>query len=109
MGATAPSLVPKVIGHIERDGTAALVTTYAESSGPRDAAAHRALGLALGQMHSGDRGEFGFDCDTFCGVTRQDNTWEKRWDVFFQRRLGDLVVQIGDARVSKVWDTMVER
>lgn len=109
MSETAPSIIPKIIGHVEKDGLAALVTTY-HDSGSRSEASQRALGRALAEMHSGDKGRFGFDCPTFCGVTEQDNTWSESWLEFYRdRRLGDLVKRLGDRKVSEVWEAMCER
>ncbi|GMK54867.1 hypothetical protein CspeluHIS016_0114530 [Cutaneotrichosporon spelunceum] len=122
-----PGLVPKILGYVDAD-VSALVTEYA-SRGEGGGGGQAALGRALAEMHRAPRpprlpcaetgqvvgqdaldrlaaytGQFGFTVPTHCGATEQDNTWTASWAVFFrERRLGDLVRRIGDARVDRAW------
>lgn len=60
--------------------------------------------------HATYTGLFGFAVPTHCGATEQDNTWTEGWEEFFRdRRLGDLVSRIGDARVERAWERCLER
>lgn len=127
MARTAPpGLIPRILGYVDADAaedeTGALVTEYADGRGGGGQAA---LGRVLALMHrppaeqAGEEGggpdveyngKFGFPVPTHCGATEQDNAWEESWEVFFrERRLGDLVRRIGDARVDKAWKRCLER
>ncbi len=48
------------------------------------------LGERLALLHQRSRSErHGFELDTYCGLTRQDNTWTQDWVAFWRdRRLG---------------------
>ncbi|BEI88189.1 uncharacterized protein CcaverHIS019_0109070 [Cutaneotrichosporon cavernicola] len=126
-----PGLVPRVLGYVDAD-VGALVTEYADGRGGRGGR-QAALGRALAEMHcpppseagagggeavaqnaldkiTAYTGKFGFPVPTHCGVTEQDNTWTESWEEFFRdRRLGDLVRRIGEARVNKAWGRCKER
>ena len=123
MAMTAPpGLIPRVIGFKDVGGLGAMVSTYADRGGHRRDA-QRKLGEAVAGMHSRPSsghedgevdhaytGKYGFGVPTHCGATEQDNTWEESWEAFFRdRRLGDIVRRLGDAKVTKTWDRMKER
>ncbi|KAL1409469.1 fructosamine 3 kinase [Vanrija albida] len=107
MAASAPAgLVPAVIGYAESEGEAGMVSAYAE--GTRGPAFQRRLGEALAAMHCpGESQQYGFELPTHCGATAQDNAWNGSWEAFFRdQRLGALVAQIRDARVSALWEEL---
>jgi protein-ribulosamine 3-kinase len=112
MNRTAPAgFCPRSFGIAkdEKSGQAGMVSEYFELGGRKD---QRALGKALAEMHRESPGinRFGFHVDTFCGATRQDNSWTEGWKEFFvQRRAGDLVRRLGDRSVTTLWEMMQEK
>lgn len=116
MGEAAPDLVPKLFGYgydNHNHNEACMISQWFEMRGSwRDPAHQRELGRKLAQMHrfipdAGHDGRFGFPVATHCGVTKQDNTWEEEWEVFYgERRLGDLVRRIGDRTITQSWERM---
>lgn len=58
-------------------------------SGTPSAHSDEALGRGLAELHRQSSPQFGFERDTFCGTTRQPNTWATRWvDFYAEARLG---------------------
>ena len=121
MALTAPSnLVPRIHAfEVDTDKTAAAMITQYFDLGSRkgQAQTQRQLGQALARMHQvppegsqGHIGRYGFEAPTFCGATKQDNTWEEDWATFFRdRRLGDLVRRIKDREICAAWDEVLRR
>nr|CDI54208.1 conserved hypothetical protein [Melanopsichium pennsylvanicum 4] len=97
---SAGRLVPKVhaSGKTSDGRQAYLITDYLDLKPSVNRAGQKMLGQKLAQMHQkglNERGKFGFDVATFCGVTRQDNTWSASWPKFWaDQRIGDLVNRI---------------
>lgn len=114
----APNLIPKLIGlEISESGKeGGMVSEYFKLSSTSTPAIQRQLGKMIAEMHrvpSGEEGydgKFGFERNTFCGVTEQDNGWEDDWGVFFRdKRLGHLVSRIGDQEVQDAWEEMLRK
>lgn len=88
----------------EIDGVAAgqgyLVTDYKDISGRLTGRTQSQLGRTLALMHkygTSENGQYGFDIPTYCGDTKQDNTWTTSWVEFFaDRRILPLVKETGD-------------
>lgn len=82
-------VVPEVV-HAEdaTDGRPGfLVTEYLEP-GPHERGHDEVLGRGLAELHRVSANQFGFDIDTFCGLTRQPNTWTTSWlDFYVTHRL----------------------
>ncbi|CBQ73838.1 conserved hypothetical protein [Sporisorium reilianum SRZ2] len=80
------------------DGRAYLVTDYLDLRGSINKTGQRMLGHRLAEMHkrgTSQDGRFGFGVATYCGVTRQDNSWNTSWPKFWaDQRIGDLVNRI---------------
>ena len=112
MGRTASKLVPRVIGfEVDESGKeAGMVSQYFDLATFRSSGSQETLGKRLAEMHKPAEegmGKYGFDVPTHCGVTEQDNRWEKEWEVFFRdRRLGDLVRRLGDGEITSAWEKM---
>jgi protein-ribulosamine 3-kinase len=76
-----------------------IVMEYLPPEGRRGDATDEALGRGLAAIHRRRADTFGFDADTYCGSTRQDNTRSASWVEFYRdRRLGLLVRLIADER-----------
>ena len=113
MALTAPSgFVPAFYGIQVEGNKAGMVSEHFDLGGRKD---QKALGEMLAEMHRPppagaegvEEGKYGFAVPTFCGETRQDNTWTEDWKTFFtERRVGDLVRRLGDRDVSKLWEEM---
>ncbi|GAC93871.1 fructosamine-3-kinase [Pseudozyma hubeiensis SY62] len=80
------------------DGRAYLITDYLELKSSINKAGQKRLGSRLAEMHKkgiNQEGRFGFGVATYCGVTRQDNSWNISWPKFWaDQRIGDLVRRI---------------
>lgn len=64
--------------------------------GPAGARADEALGRGLARVHAQLAARFGFECATYCGATRQDNTPCDSWAEFYAtRRLRPLLDALG--------------
>ena len=60
--------------------------------GPASTAQHETVGRCLAALHRTSSARFGFLRDTFCGATRQVNTWTPAWVPFYTtQRLGTQV------------------
>jgi protein-ribulosamine 3-kinase len=116
MSLTAPQLIPKLIG-LEKSPSGdeiGMVSEYFDLSPIHSPENHRQLGRQIAEMHSvlpetneECRGRYGFQQNTYCGVTEQYNGWEEDWGVFFKdRRIGDLVRRIGDRDIASAWDDL---
>lgn len=67
-------------------------------AGSRGPAFDEAIGRGLARLHRASSPRFGFDRDTFCGTTRQPNTWAPRWIPFYgEARLGHQIALATDA------------
>ncbi|CAD6885822.1 unnamed protein product [Tilletia controversa] len=110
-------IVPRVYGSgtvdTDKDGRrrseAYLITDYLSLSSRVDSSGQATLGRRLALMHSASPPEhrYGFDVPTHCGVTEQDNTYERDWRTFWERRrIGNLVERIGDQRLSSLQEEM---
>jgi fructosamine-3-kinase len=76
-----------------------IVMEYLPPAGGRGVAADEALGRGLAAIHRCSAEAFGFEADTYCGPTRQDNTRSTSWvDFYRENRLRFLVDLIADAR-----------
>ncbi|WVQ79553.1 hypothetical protein IAT38_001652 [Cryptococcus sp. DSM 104549] len=119
MGRTSQHLVPEVMGFdVDASGKeAGMVTQYFDLGSSRGNQTQKVLGKKLAEMHhpppegtEGYAGKYGFAVPTHCGVTKQDNTWEESWEVFFRdRRLGELVKRIGDSQISGLWKELSQK
>jgi fructosamine-3-kinase len=59
---------------------------------PSTAAQEERLGRGLARIHHARAPKFGFEVATYCGATRQENTWSSSWPEFYgARRLAPLV------------------
>ncbi|MEQ8277556.1 MAG: fructosamine kinase family protein [Deltaproteobacteria bacterium] len=91
MRAAATSLViPEVIAFEDPVAGAAgfLVTTYLEP-GRRTADFDEVLGRGLAELHGATRRTYGFEIDTYCGLTLQPNAATSGWVEFYrEHRLG---------------------
>ncbi|KAJ1598506.1 hypothetical protein NDA14_002268 [Ustilago hordei] len=81
-----------------QDGRAYLITDYLDLRPWINKSGQKVLGRRLAEMHKrgvNEDGRFGFDVATYCGVTRQDNSWNTSWPKFWaDQRIGDLVNRI---------------
>jgi protein-ribulosamine 3-kinase len=76
-----------------------IVMEYLPPAGGRGVPTDEVLGRGLAAVHRSTADAFGFDADTYCGPTRQDNTRSTSWVEFYRdRRLGFLVRIIAEAR-----------
>lgn len=99
------------------DGRAYLVTDYLQLRPSIGRAGQKRLGKRLAEMHKrgiNRDGCFGFDVATFCGVTRQDNSWNTSWPKFWEdQRIGDLVNRIfaeqGDSELKDLETQMRDK
>lgn len=83
--ATAQLVVPRVIA---ASPDAFLVLEFLPPA-PRGTDFDDRLGRALADLHLSAAAQFGFDRDTFCGATRQPNTWHSSWIEFYaNQRIG---------------------
>jgi fructosamine-3-kinase len=111
-GTRGPIVIPRSIGH----GSAPHPFLLLEDLGPgRDSQlAQEQAGLGLALLHRQRGTAFGFDRETFCGTTRQSNSWTARWlDFYRQHRLGDQVARarnadLLDARDRALLDRLIE-
>jgi fructosamine-3-kinase len=74
-----------------------LITEFLEpkSSGAGGPDDDEALGRGLAKLHQRTAARFGFPTDTYCGATRQPNTWCDTWPAFYaDRRIRPLVEAI---------------
>jgi protein-ribulosamine 3-kinase len=114
MARVCPDLVPRIICSGTEGEQAWSITEWFTLQPSTSTDTQAELGRKLAQMHSRASDDtkdekYGFDIPTHCGVTEQDNTWEKDWMTFFRdRRLGDLVNRIADNEISAQWERMRE-
>ncbi len=55
------------------------------------------LGHGLAKIHQTFHDKYGYDSDTYCGTTRQNNKWNDSWPDFFRfQRIGCLIEQLRD-------------
>ncbi|KAJ3309890.1 hypothetical protein HDU76_003504 [Blyttiomyces sp. JEL0837] len=75
------------------------------------------LAIKLAELHSPSNKSsnrlFGFDVVTFCGDTRQNNRWEERWDLFFEKRRIRPLVEVvwkeyGDEEIKRLGELVCE-
>lgn len=105
--AIVPSLCPRshAWGQLtQHGGTGAFLATefvdMNSSTGPSTSGSGSSLARKLADLHTtrapllnGGRG-FGFPCPTYCGDTRQDNSWHLSWANFFaNNKLRDILHQ----------------
>jgi protein-ribulosamine 3-kinase len=73
------------------------------------------LGRELATLHRKTSVQYGFDDATYCGSTRQDNTWTTSWTEFFrERRLGALLRMVEAERglaasERRTYDALLDR
>lgn len=93
-----PIIVPEVVAVKEvNESPGFLLLEYLESGHTRHG--DEDLGRGLAQLHRFRGEKFGFQSPTYCGLTLQDNTWQKNWPRFFaEQRIGTLVRLIGQQR-----------
>ncbi|MFI5007897.1 MAG: fructosamine kinase family protein [Solirubrobacterales bacterium] len=92
-------VVPRVFGAWEPDGRrpAMIVMEYLPPA--RAAQGQEALGRGLAAVHRSTADRFGFSGPTYCGATRQDNTWTAAWVEFYrERRLRAILRMVEDER-----------
>ncbi|RPA86356.1 Ketosamine-3-kinase [Ascobolus immersus RN42] len=119
-----PDFCPTPIAHGTINGTSYLLTSFLhlDSRGGRSDEEQRGLARSLAKLHTSPspNGQFGFDVPTYCGATKQDNTWHDKWaDFFSEARLGGVVDAIKKERrgraaeveavVGKVREKVVRR
>jgi protein-ribulosamine 3-kinase len=76
-----------------------IVMEYLSPAGGRGGAADEVLGRGLAAIHRSTADAFGFEADTYCGPTRQDNARSTSWVEFYRdRRLAFLVDLVAAAR-----------
>jgi protein-ribulosamine 3-kinase len=94
-----PSLVPKVFGWGTLLQGGFLITQHLNLS---SSILPAEFGLKLGKLHQTATSQsFGFQCPTYCGSTRLDNTWNNNWIEFFKnQRLEAIVAQIPSRELS---------
>lgn len=104
--------IPRVIAAAgpTSSGPGFLILEYLppRSGGTRE---DEALGRGLAAVHAHEAPRYGFECATYCGATRQDNTSCDSWPEFYAtRRLGPLLDALGlrgDER--RPFDRLIER
>lgn len=111
--ATSGLAIPRVVAARGPEaGAPALIVMEFLDPGPLD---DEALGVGLAQMHRGSAPAFGFEADTYCGLTRQDNTNTPSWTEFYaRRRLAPLVARIDTAHGlsaadRRVYERLIDR
>jgi fructosamine-3-kinase len=81
----------------------------------RAAQGQEALGRGLAAVHRSAAGRFGFAGPTYCGATRQDNTWTATWVEFYrERRLRAILRRVEedrglDAAERRAYERVLER
>ena len=76
-----------------------IVMEYLPPAEGRGSTIDEALGRGLAAIHRSTADAFGFETDTYCGPTRQDNTRSTSWIEFYRdRRLRFLVDLVSAAR-----------
>ncbi|KAI5787214.1 Fructosamine/Ketosamine-3-kinase [Geopyxis carbonaria] len=105
-----PALAPKPVAHGPLDETTNgyfLLTDFITPAG-----SDVELARKLGELHTApgsEDGRFGFDVPTWCGATRQDNTWESSWITFFsERRLRAVSAEL-DMELRETVDAVIAR
>ncbi|EST09464.2 Fructosamine/Ketosamine-3-kinase [Kalmanozyma brasiliensis GHG001] len=99
------------------DGRAYLITDYLDLKPSISRSGQKVLGQRLAEMHKRGvhpDGRFGFGVATYCGVTRQENSWNTSWPKFWaDQRIGDLVNRInadqGDPELKDLEQQMRDR
>lgn len=108
-------VVPRVFGAWEPEGRrpAMIVMEYLP---PAIAAkGEEALGRGLAALHRKTADRFGFAGPSYCGATRQDNTWTATWPEFFrERRLRAILRMVEEARgldpaERRAYERVIER
>ncbi|MCB9654791.1 MAG: fructosamine kinase family protein [Deltaproteobacteria bacterium] len=87
--ASADLIVPEVI-HAEdaTESSPGLLITEYLAPGSQSKTYDEELGRGLAAMHRVSANQFGFDIDTYCGLTRQPNAWTTPWlDFYITHRL----------------------
>jgi protein-ribulosamine 3-kinase len=101
MAAAGSSLkIPKVVA-VSGQGAAPafIVMEWLDAPSAPSAADEEAFGRGLAKLHRSAGPRFGFARDTFCGATRQPNTWSESWPEFYgTRRLTPLLDAITNER-----------
>lgn len=83
--------VPSEAQSLEDNLPPFLVLEWIETGRP-DTTFDERLGAGLASLHRMSSREFGFTQHTYCGVSKQDNRWRKRWEDFYaQQRIAPLV------------------
>lgn len=108
-------VVPRVFGAWEPKGRrpAMIVMEYLPPARP--AQGEEALGRGLAAVHRRTAERFGFAAPTYCGATRQDNTWTATWVEFFrERRLRAILRMVEeerglDAAERRAYERLLER
>jgi protein-ribulosamine 3-kinase len=91
LGSSGTSLRVPAVGAV-RDEAPALIVLEDLGHGDRFPRFDDAFGRGLAELHGHGAAKYGFDVDTFCGLTRQPNAWADSWVAFYgQARLGHQV------------------
>lgn len=115
-GAGSGLAIPRVVWAAgPSDGAPAMLVT--EYLAPRAARAgdDETLGRGLAAVHRLTAERFGFGAPTYCGSTRQDNTWDDSWPRFYgARRLAPLLEAIARERglpagERRAYERVIER
>ncbi|KAK4053281.1 hypothetical protein OIO90_003893 [Microbotryomycetes sp. JL221] len=106
--------IPRLLGFGKHDnGDCWMLTEYHDMSSPRSAQQQALLGQRLALLHGAptpQNQEFGFHVTTCCGVTEQDNTYERSWATFFaEKRIGDMIRRIQDQDLDHRLDKLVQQ
>ena len=92
--ANAGIAIPRVIAATEPSGDepACLILEYLEPAARESVPDDERLGRGLAAIHRNRADRFGFDAPSYCGLTRQENSWRDSWvDFFRDQRLQPLV------------------
>jgi protein-ribulosamine 3-kinase len=94
MSAAAPGLCPRVVLASQK-GQPFLISNYLDlSSLSSSPGASKKLARRLATELHGSESEnqkYGFECPTFCGVTRVDNGWFETWETAYSAMIGGLL------------------
>jgi protein-ribulosamine 3-kinase len=95
-GAGSRLRIPTVVATSARDATAAfIVMELLETRSAPSPTDEETLGRGLAELHRKTAPRFGFARDTYCGATRQPNTWSNAWPEFYAtQRLAPLLDRI---------------
>lgn len=101
--------IPKVLhgGDYEDGRGSFIVMEYMEIRGRGD---QKELGRAMGQLHSVEFPQFGFDVDNTIGATPQPNTWSDTWiDFYRDYRLKHQLNLAGDSSLDRLAQDLLPR